>query len=176
MNQIQRWKSSTKIRIFKSWCKIFRLNKTSTERWNEWTKHNWLDTSMLHSHLRFIRHFMTQKCVALLSLKDVCMLGHAKDEFQDDLTPFSTLLALAQRGQFWTAWFGNMCFLSFDWEKRGVSDTKFESKIEIDMKKGLVLLTWLKWKRAALEKQTLDMIKIHKFPVTHDIQYRFKMP
>jgi len=37
-----------------------------------------------------------------------------------------------------------MCFLSFDWEKRGVSDTKFESKIEIDMKKGLVLLTWLK--------------------------------
>ena len=48
-----------------------------------------------------------------------CMLGHAKDEFQDDLSSVSTFLALAQRGQFWTGWCGNVSFAVFYWGKKG---------------------------------------------------------
>lgn len=142
MNQIQRWKTFINIFNFKHLDVIFSGSiKQCTERWNEWSKHNWLDTSMLHFHSSDI--FIQKMCGTAFT--QGCMLGHAKDEFQDDFSSVSTFLALAQRGQFWTAWRGNvLSFRSFDWGgKRGLLTA---CKLEFDMITGLVLLAWLKEK------------------------------
>lgn len=81
-----------------------------------------------------------------------CMLGHAKDEFQDDLSSVSTFFWHWHRGDSFERYGVVTCVLQFWLGKRGVlTFSKLESKLEFDMIKQALYFWHDKTERAALE-------------------------